>query len=316
MEPELRDVAQRVATALRAELPIEVRRRHEALLLHRLAAREIGGRDLDTPSVSRLRPRRTARRVGVLALAAAMVLGTSAVAFADGAVPGDVLYPVDRALERLELVRAGSPAREAGIHLRHASERLDEAGVLEETGGDVTGPIGDAIDSGDEAQDAAQRANDAAVADRVSEALQRHVTRMMALRDRLEADGHANERALAALDRVIARAAERAERGPGRPSDTGPPSETGRPESPGRSEEHRPPDAGQPVEPGRPAGAGQQGGSSGGGGGGGGQPEEPGPPVTPGSQGNSGSGGGTQADPGPPAGAPGAGNARGGSNAP
>ncbi len=64
----------------------------------------------------------------ILALLAAAMVGIGgAVAAADGASPGSILYGLDRATEQVRLGLAGSPESRAGLALQIAQERLLEA---------------------------------------------------------------------------------------------------------------------------------------------------------------------------------------------
>lgn len=67
--------------------------------------------------------------VGVLVIALALVSGGLAYA-ADGAAPGDALYPLDRALEEAQLRLTIRSTHALTLRLRFAAERLDEAARL------------------------------------------------------------------------------------------------------------------------------------------------------------------------------------------
>lgn len=223
IDAELRPVAERVSRALRAEVPREVAERHEALLRDRASGvRELPRLEqVPEAPVRPLRPRRR-RRVAVLALAAAFVLGTSAVAFAsDGAVRGDLLYPVDRAVERVQLAMARTPESAARTHLAQAAERIEEIEALAALGGadHIPDTADEAVASADDALVEAQRAGSEEIEAEVFEAIALHVQRLQDVRELL-ANTPAAQEALDALDRAIAagseRAREAAERGFGR----------------------------------------------------------------------------------------------------
>lgn len=251
IEPELRPTAQRVAEALRADVPPEIAERHEALLRAQLAG----------PNVRPIHSaRRRARRTLVtLAAAAVLVLALPIVAVAsDRAVPGDLLYGVDRAVERFELAIASGPTNEVRALLSQATERVDELeaveeqGRLEAVGGlleDLQGAVDDALDRAED---------DQGLVGTVHEAIEMHTQRLQGIRDRLESSGEASPRALTALDRAIEAGRGSAATGErGRPDDTGRPQDSGRQERPGDAPETpggptqapgQPDDAGSPDE--------------------------------------------------------------------
>lgn len=107
--------------ALRAlDVPEDVERRH----LARLAA-------LGAPGVVPLRPRRTALRAGAAGLVFGATLVTGAgVAAAGSAQPGDSLYGVKTARERLQLALARPGDSRARLELKLARTRLGEAAAL------------------------------------------------------------------------------------------------------------------------------------------------------------------------------------------
>lgn len=118
IDPEHTSLAGRAAHALRAELPPEVARRHESLLYARASAGS---------NVRTLPRRRVRRRVAALAAAAMLILGGAGAGFAaEGTIPGDALYPVNRGMERIDLAFARSDGARAETHLAHAANRLDE----------------------------------------------------------------------------------------------------------------------------------------------------------------------------------------------
>lgn len=138
-----------VEARLRAELgagglPTAVRQRHlarlQALTEELGPAAGDGGRAPrpgETPATARARPRwftasappRAA--AASVAMLAVLVFGTgSAVAASMGALPGEALYPVKQAVERVQVAASWSAAREVAAYLDAAETRLDEAGRL------------------------------------------------------------------------------------------------------------------------------------------------------------------------------------------
>lgn len=86
-------------------------------------------------------PTRPRRRRAVRAIAgstaAAAALSAGLVTVSADALPGDVLYPIKRGVEQLEITFGGGGASAGSVHLDHASERLDEAMALARSGGDA-----------------------------------------------------------------------------------------------------------------------------------------------------------------------------------
>lgn len=204
--------------ALLEPLPADTARRHEELL--RAAA---AGAVPMVPRASR-----TWRRVAVVALAATMAIGASAVGAlaADKAVPGDTLYGLDRAIERLELAMARSPEAKASRHLELAGERLDELKILERRGHDDRVPkLADEVGSSDDAALAAAQAVDGDhagdVRSRVEERVAKHAADLIGVRNRLEASGRASQAALDALQRVIEKTGRRGSSTDDRSADNG-----------------------------------------------------------------------------------------------
>jgi hypothetical protein len=93
-----------------------------------LLAEEVGVPPAPRPAATPVPVRRALLRPRTIAAAAAiLVLGNAGLAAAaDGAVPGDLLYPVDRAYESIGAA--------LGFHVGGSAERLDEAQVLLERG--------------------------------------------------------------------------------------------------------------------------------------------------------------------------------------
>ena len=88
-------------------------------------------------------------RAAALGLVAAIVLtlgAGSAVAASAGALPGDGLYGVKRAVERISLAMHRDPVGRASLHLQFAQERLNEIEALIAAGRDASDTV-DAFDN-------------------------------------------------------------------------------------------------------------------------------------------------------------------------
>lgn len=88
------------------------------------------------PAPAPPRPRRRAVRAIAGSTAAAAALSAGLVTVSADALPGDILYPIKRGVEQLELTFGGGIASAGSMHLDHASERLGEATTLAKSGGD------------------------------------------------------------------------------------------------------------------------------------------------------------------------------------
>ncbi|MGZ4127113.1 MAG: DUF5667 domain-containing protein [Actinomycetota bacterium] len=91
-----------------------------------VARRHLAAMGADEPLVG-ARARR--HRVAVTLLAAAIgvaLMAGSAVAASSGALPGQLLYPVKRAVEKIDLAVHRDPASRARLHLQFAERRLEE----------------------------------------------------------------------------------------------------------------------------------------------------------------------------------------------
>jgi hypothetical protein len=175
----------------------------------------------------------TLRRNRMLALIAAMLLIVSAIGgttyAVDQAAPGDRLYGLDLAVEKLQLDLATNPQSKAELNLAFAQERLEEArGRLEE--GDVENmetaldEYGATIAALAQLVGSAEGADPEALADLLLAAFAIHVTRLEALREELPEQAQAGiERALEASQNGRATALEALGR-------RGQPANSGRPE--------------------------------------------------------------------------------------
>ncbi|MDQ3275309.1 MAG: DUF5667 domain-containing protein, partial [Actinomycetota bacterium] len=82
-----------------------------------------------------VRGARTRRRLVAAASGLVLVGGGAGVASASQhALPGEMLYPIKRALESIELTLAGGPAEEGRVYIEQASSRLDEVQALSADG--------------------------------------------------------------------------------------------------------------------------------------------------------------------------------------
>jgi hypothetical protein len=85
-------------------------------------------------------------RVAAVALigAAFLIFGAgSAVAISSGAVPGDPLYGVKRAVERVSLAMHRDPAGRAALHIKFAENRLQELAAMALAGKDTSEVVED-----------------------------------------------------------------------------------------------------------------------------------------------------------------------------
>lgn len=198
--------------------------------------------------------KRSRRRLAVTLLAAAVtvvLLAGSAVAASAGALPGQLLYPVKRAVEKIDLTLHRDPASRARLHLQFAERRLDELSTLLElrrSGQNVD--IGAAMSAYQAEISAVQAAVDDASPSAQLEALLGHVQDELAghvavleqLRDNVvpsqarDAIQNAIDRAETARTNVM-----HGRSGGGKPSGTpgGSSSTPSLPPSPGKSSQHR-----------------------------------------------------------------------------
>lgn len=104
--------------------------------------------DADRRVAGRVAPARSPRRRRLTGLAAALVASTATVGLVSSsasAVPGDVLYPVKRGVESVQLAVHRDDAGRGQTQLDQASERLREAWTLDSTGADDR--VADALDA-------------------------------------------------------------------------------------------------------------------------------------------------------------------------
>lgn len=183
IEPEDLPLAEAIAS-LKRTIPSDVEAKHLARI--RDEARRV------TP----LRRRRS--RVLVLTLAATLLVVPMAggALAADGSVPGDTLYGLDRAVESVRLAAARTPDSRARVRLEQVAERLVEIAELERRGDtarvETTAQVAARTTAAalDESDDQGVRKN-----------AERHLTKLAAVRDKLAAKG--NDNAAAALTRAI-----------------------------------------------------------------------------------------------------------------
>jgi len=124
--------------------------------------------------------RRRGIRFAVVALVGAIVLmlgAGAATAASANAIPGDPLYGVKRAVERVSLALHRDAAGRSAVHLRFAQERLDEIHILVARHLDATGIIA-AFNA--ELNAAEQDAEKAVALGQDSDALLAHVQEMIA----------------------------------------------------------------------------------------------------------------------------------------
>jgi hypothetical protein len=115
------DAAARVRAAYSEALSDELAARHLALLA--------GGTTVAPASWKQWRARR-ALTIAAAAALSVVLLGGSAVAASSSALPGDPLYGIKRAAERLDLAVHGNAGAQARLHLSFAERRLTELSAL------------------------------------------------------------------------------------------------------------------------------------------------------------------------------------------
>jgi hypothetical protein len=156
--------------------------------LVRLVPSEVAREQLAALRVDRARNIATlprVRRSPALRLASAFVLaamllvigGGSAIAASSSALPGDPLYGVKRAVERISLAMHRDPVGRSALHLQFADNRLHEVSALVLAGKDPQDLLGDLEE---ELTGAEQDALHAVALGQDSEALLAHVRAMIA----------------------------------------------------------------------------------------------------------------------------------------
>ena len=125
-----------------------------------------------------VRRRGTRAAVAAVLTALLLVLGAgSAIAASGDALPGDPLYGVKRAVERISLAMHRDPVGRTALHLRFADIRLHEVAVLVAEGKDVSDVVG-ALEA--ELEGAEQDALHALALGQDADALLAHVREMIA----------------------------------------------------------------------------------------------------------------------------------------
>jgi hypothetical protein len=185
----------------------------------------------------RLHPRLALLRLAaVLSLTFFLAFGmlTGVAAAADRALPGDLLYPLDLAMETAQLSFTQRPAARVALLLDLADERLEESRLLVEA--DRVEQIDTALDGYDRIlEDLSATIEQASTTDqpvldtRIEETLRVNTRRLVELRQ------EAPEQALPGLDRAIeasqgGRDSGQSERTPGPPEDRRPEKTPGPPE--------------------------------------------------------------------------------------
>ena len=117
LEPLLQ-TARAAREAFSIAVPDEVARAHVASLT-------------GVATFGRRRPRHRIALVLIAAAITAILLGGAAVTASASALPGEILYPVKRAVERIELVIHSDPASRAQLHIEFAQRRLAELSALQ-----------------------------------------------------------------------------------------------------------------------------------------------------------------------------------------
>lgn len=135
--------------------------------------------------------RRFAPLVAALALIVVLAAGTTGVAYAaDGAVPGDSLYGIDRGVEQLELSLTQDPNKALERQVAFTDERLAEAEQLVEHGD--AGHFEEAINNYDQSilaitqlAEAASEPSDEPLSQLVDQTLSRHQVRLQQLLEKV-----------------------------------------------------------------------------------------------------------------------------------
>ncbi len=134
-EPELVEFVQ-LAHALRDVPPVALGSEARDSIRAQLVAEADTVLSPGAPAPAQPRRRRRVVRTVAGSAAAAAALSGGLVAVSADALPGEVLYPIKRGVEQLELTFGGGGASNGTTHLDHASERLGEATSLAKSGGD------------------------------------------------------------------------------------------------------------------------------------------------------------------------------------
>jgi hypothetical protein len=129
-----------IAAAMQATSPVLPRADFTAELRAQLVAaahRELSSPADGEPTPRSERPRRSGyRRLGVAAATGAFVVvgGTTGIASAsENALPGDLLYPVKRGVEQIDLALTTNETEQGRLELKLAETRLDEVSALLES---------------------------------------------------------------------------------------------------------------------------------------------------------------------------------------
>lgn len=140
---------------------------------------------VDEPSVVRFRSR-PIRYAAAAAVAVVALTGATAVASRQ-AVPGDLLYPVKRVLDRAAVSVSGPLGSQGLTHLAQAQQRLDEVRSLLERGDASSDDINQALDAARESIRLAHERLLAAYRDGSTEALVELADQLSRLRAELDA---------------------------------------------------------------------------------------------------------------------------------
>jgi len=211
------------ATLVRS-LPEDVQRAHVAAL------RADRARNVVLPAPAR--PRFRVARIAIVAAIVAVLGCGSALAASAEALPGDPLYGLKRAAERVSLAMHRDPLGKAALHLQFAENRLEELQALRAQGEDVSALTQDLEE---ELEGAEHDALNAQALGRDVDALLAHVQAMFdkhigVLTGVLDQVG--SDQARDAIQRAIDRANEhqanvRGKSGEHKPEDPGKPTDAG-----------------------------------------------------------------------------------------
>lgn len=189
-------------------------------------------------------------RMAAASVAAGIVLvmgAGSAVAASASSLPGDALYGVKKAVERISLAMHRDPVGRVALHLQFAATRLSEVKAVLATGGDPSEAVDGLTAALDDAEQEALHAigkDSGALLAHVEEMISKHIATLT------EVLGRVPDQAKDAIQRAIDNAEKaKANVQKGKNKDTGKPDDVGPPAAP-PANGGTPPAGGPPGDPG------------------------------------------------------------------